>query len=112
MLAVFFLFSPACPLLRILIAPICCELFLLAFPVSNIRLVVDAFEISRSCGARTAAFDEEEADKKKEGEGVAVRDLDEGRDKKLKVGLCLTSLRLLPDVLTMCRPRPPSRSST
>ena len=32
-----------------------------------------------------AAFGEEEIEEKKEGEGIAVRDLDEGRDKKPKV---------------------------
>jgi len=35
-----------------------------------------------------AAFGEEEVEKKKEGEGVAVRDLDDGRDKKPKVRAC------------------------
>ena len=51
----------------------------------------------RACGPRarshenvggcagTAAFDADERDEEKEGEGVAVRDLDEGRDKKPKV---------------------------
>ena len=36
----------------------------------------------------TAAFGEDDVEKKKQGKGVEVRDLDEGRDKKPKVRAC------------------------
>jgi hypothetical protein len=37
---------------------------------------------------KTAAFGEVDVETKKQGEGVEVRDLDEGRDKKPKVRAC------------------------
>ena len=64
-----------------------------------------------SCGPvrddyRVAAFGEEEIEEKKKGEGVAVRDLDEGRDKKPKV-LPILSVY---DISRICA-APASRSS-